>query len=108
MSANTDHMTIACDGCGAEAGEQCTYPCLSWVTREEIDRLPLDVKVISDHHNTAGTWCLWSLTTVSLTTPTPRAPRPARRAPWWTRTPPAAPAVSTSSRPGTTSPGPDQ
>ena len=65
MSTDADHMTIACDGCGAEPGEDCSYPCLSWVTREEIERLPSDVKVITDHRTPTGAWCLWSLTTVS-------------------------------------------
>jgi hypothetical protein len=67
VSTNIDaeHTTIACEGCGAEAGEQCTYPCLSWVTREEIELLPRDVKVIADHRDAAGRWCLWSAVTVS-------------------------------------------
>ncbi len=54
MRTDADHMTILCGECGLEPGEACSFLCLGWVTREEIEEHSLDVRVIVSYRTPAG------------------------------------------------------
>jgi hypothetical protein len=76
MRTDADHMTILCVECGLEPGEACSFLCLGWVTREEIEEHSLDVRVIASYRTPAGVWCPRSTTAVLRTTCTsPASPR---------------------------------